>query len=158
MLAEITIAFQDAGLFIQQAKLKWMGNKLIDSNQVLLFQGAPVQRVEQMKGLGSMVRADCEENEAAHHRASQSWKSFHKWKHVFCCNSTSIVQKIVFGKKVWAAHLCGVPKPYGATKPRYAFFVQPNACKLSGRWVLYQKKSATRRWTRTMARLACETI
>ena len=62
------------------------------------LRGLPIDRAEQ-KVLGSYVRSDCKEDVAAQHRASQSWKSFHKWRHVLCCNYTSMEQRITFWQK-----------------------------------------------------------
>lgn len=89
MINDLVEAFLEAGLCLAPEKLKFMSENCDDEHAVgtLLVGGVPVQRVTELKVLGSLVCARGEERKTYEHRLKSAWACFWKWRHVLECSA-----------------------------------------------------------------------
>jgi hypothetical protein len=85
MLNELASALEKVGLRLNLTKCKWLCDQhVVDCDAVgdICLHDLPLERVQEIKILGSKIRADASERLAYDHRISCAWANYAKWKHV----------------------------------------------------------------------------
>ena len=95
MVADLRSELLKVGLEIQREKLRWIANKHVIED-VLHLGEFSLARSDTLTALGSIVSGHGQENKTYEHRITQSWKVYHKWKHMFACKSTCLAAKLYF--------------------------------------------------------------
>ena len=114
MLDDVVTALNEIGLRINLDKSCWTMDKLSWETwgcRTLSFDGCLKTPVKQLTVLGSVISYDASEVEAFQHRISQSWKCYHKWKHIFetpgnLCDRLKLWTKTVWRSMVWGLQTC----------------------------------------------------
>ena len=85
MLNELVPLFAKLGLVLNFGKCKWMCDKHVcdvDVVSILQADGHQIERVKELKILGSIIMDDASERVAIDHRISGAWCCYNKWRHV----------------------------------------------------------------------------
>ena len=85
MLDEVVIALGNIGLSLQIAKVRVMTDKYGLANprgDSLYVDNLPIQQVESLKVLGSMISHDGAEKLTIEHRIQRAWACYWKWQKV----------------------------------------------------------------------------
>ena len=103
MLNELVVHFEALGLRLNVEKCKWLCDRHVKDSEVhraLKLNGLEIDKVRQLKVLGSIVTDDCFERQVVDHRISCAWSCYNKWKHVLESRASLDARLCFFNKTV----------------------------------------------------------
>ena len=99
MMADFEEELEMLDLSVQETKFEYMKNRFVRDDVKLIIQTKEAKLVEGFEVLGSWVRIDMREHEAAKHRISRAWRVFHKWREVLVNRDVNIKERLMFWHK-----------------------------------------------------------
>jgi hypothetical protein len=103
MLDELATVLRTIGLRLNLSKCKWLCDKHVRDQGVcesICVHEVEIEKVEEIKILGSKIRQDASERAVFDHRISCGWANYGKWKHVLESTAPIAVRIRFFMKTV----------------------------------------------------------